>query len=141
MICLAKAYFFRNRRRREREKNGIKKHNEGLSSDDEETTSQRLLYKDTIGIFFLNFGLNEILIILAAVLEKASNLFIDTVDEFCNLSKIISRFIDWHTVHQSSYDDAYISLCLTKIIAPFIRLELLDWIPLQVFYFLAMFLI
>lgn len=67
-------------------------------------------------------------------MERAGNIFIDASDEFCDIRKIITRFIDWYTVDQKSYNEAYISLCLPKIIAPFVRLELIDWIPLQVFF-------
>ncbi|KAI1713858.1 GC-rich sequence DNA-binding factor-like protein domain-containing protein [Ditylenchus destructor] len=110
----------RNRRKRARElsKNTDKKvesHRDGLSSDDEETTSQQVVYKDT----------------MASALEKAAGVFVDAEDDFCRIERILNRFIDWLMVDPDSYKDAFISLCIPKILAPFIRLELLDWKPLE----------
>lgn len=34
-----------------------------------------------------------------------------------------------------SYEEAYIELCIPKLLAPFIRLEMLNWNPLKVYIY------
>ena len=62
--------------------------------------------------------------------EKA--IFEDVVEDFSSIDSIKSRFEDWKNKHEDCYRNAYISLCLPKLFAPFIRLQLLDWNPFEV---------
>uniref|UniRef100_A0A914P6K4 GCF C-terminal domain-containing protein n=1 Tax=Panagrolaimus davidi TaxID=227884 RepID=A0A914P6K4_9BILA len=64
-------------------------------------------------------------------LESAADVFHDASEEYTDIGKIMSRFVDWILVDQKSFDDAYVSICLPKLLSPFIRLELLDWDPLK----------
>ncbi|KAH7722015.1 SNARE domain containing protein [Aphelenchoides avenae] len=106
----------RSRRRREREKTAPKaQHYEGLSSDDEETQSQQVVYQDTV----------------VSSLEKASHIFADARDDFSRVDRVLDRFVDWLTVDPTSYEEAYIALCIPKLVSPFVLLELLDWNPLR----------
>lgn len=41
------------------------------------------------------------------------------------------QFADWLIRDRASFDDAYIALCIPKILAPLIRLELIAWNPLE----------
>ena len=62
--------------------------------------------------------------------EKA--IFEDVVEDFSSIDSIKSRFEEWKNKHEDCYRNAYISLCLPKLFAPFIRLQLLDWNPFEV---------
>ena len=53
------------------------------------------------------------------------------VDDFSKLSSIKEHFEEWKFSFSSSYKQAYISLCLPKVFAPLIRLQLLHWNPLD----------
>ncbi|KAL3074329.1 hypothetical protein niasHS_015159 [Heterodera schachtii] len=114
----------RNRRRRDRPHNQPtadtsqsvpQHHHEGLSSDDEETTSQEVFYREKI----------------ASVLQGIGDLFVDTNDEFCQLGHILQRLLHWLAVDPSSFEQAYVPLCLPKLLGPFVRLQLVDWRPLK----------
>ena len=59
-------------------------------------------------------------------------LFEDVVEDFSSIDSIKSRFEEWKNKHEDCYRNAYISLCLPKLFAPFIRLQLLDWNPFEV---------
>lgn len=111
---------FRGRRKRNREKiASTSQHFEGLSSDDEEPISQTVSYKEKI----------------ASNMENASNIFNDASDDYVDISNILTRFIDWITVDNSSFEDAHIPICIPKLLSPFIRLQLLDWDPLKVHFY------
>uniref|UniRef100_A0A915DJP4 GCF C-terminal domain-containing protein n=1 Tax=Ditylenchus dipsaci TaxID=166011 RepID=A0A915DJP4_9BILA len=105
----------RKRRIRAREMAGNKEDNHGMITDDEETTSQTEFYRETMG----------------TTMQNAATIFVDTADSFCDITQILNRFMDWLTVDAQSFQDAYIQLCLPKLLSPFIRLELLDWMPLE----------
>ena len=66
------------------------------------------------------------------IMTESSRIFEDVVEDFHALSLIQSRFQKWKMTHTETYQDAYIGLCLPKLFAPFVRLQLLDWNPLQV---------
>ncbi len=63
---------------------------------------------------------------------KASEVFSDVIEDFSKLSCIKQRFEAWKFGFPDSYDQAYISLCLPKLFAPFVRLQMLQWNPLEV---------
>lgn len=59
-------------------------------------------------------------------------MFSDVQDEFCVVKKILSRFEEWRGFYSDSYHNAYIALCLPKLLNPIIRHQLLGWNPLKV---------
>lgn len=63
-------------------------------------------------------------------LSESRTLFDDVVEEFTSVSHILSKFEDWKTNFSSDYNDAYVGLCLPKLLSPLIKLSLLDWNPL-----------
>lgn len=106
----------RARRRRLREPNQKQSsHFEGMSSDDEQTESQQAQMKAD----------------KERIQEDAKAVFQDVVDDFHSLPIIQSKFEKWKFQHSDSYQEAYIGLCLSKLYSPFIRLQLLDWNPLE----------
>lgn len=62
----------------------------------------------------------------------ADEVFEDVVDEFSTLPTIRQHFERWKAGYADSYSQAFMSLCLPKVIAPFARLQMLMWSPLQV---------
>uniref|UniRef100_A0A9J7ZD56 GC-rich sequence DNA-binding factor 2 n=1 Tax=Cyprinus carpio carpio TaxID=630221 RepID=A0A9J7ZD56_CYPCA len=65
------------------------------------------------------------------LLKKAQEVFADVQTDFWDVKKILSRFDEWRVSFQDSYSNAYIGLCLPKLLAPLIRHQLIGWNPLQ----------
>lgn len=63
---------------------------------------------------------------------RAQAVFSDVHDDFCDVKKILSRFEEWRRSYSESYYNAYISLCLPKLLNPIITHQLLGWNPLKV---------
>ncbi|KAK7125845.1 hypothetical protein R3I93_021270 [Phoxinus phoxinus] len=107
----------RTRRRQAREQNGKRaEHKEGLSSDDEETSTDITSY---------NLERDRILI-------ESKKVFEDVVEDFHSLDNIKTHFETWRKLYFTCYRDAYIGLCLPKLFNPLIRLQLTSWSPFEV---------
>nr|XP_057943383.1 PAX3- and PAX7-binding protein 1 [Doryrhamphus excisus] len=106
----------RARRRQAREQNGKwAEHKEGLSSDDEETSTDITSFDmehDRIG-------------------RECKKVFEDVVEDFHSLDYIKSQFEVWRRNYTDCYKDAYIALCLPKLFSPLVRLQLITWNPLE----------
>jgi hypothetical protein len=64
--------------------------------------------------------------------SDARLVFSDVVDEFCSIRGVASRFESWRNTDAVAYREAYVSLCLPKVLGPLVRLKMLMWNPLQV---------
>ncbi|XP_067448459.1 GC-rich sequence DNA-binding factor 2 [Thunnus thynnus] len=67
----------------------------------------------------------------ADIMLKSQAVFSDVQDEFCDVKKILSHFEEWRGSYSDSYQNAYIALCLPKLLNPIIRHQLLAWNPLK----------
>ncbi|XP_077150104.1 PAX3- and PAX7-binding protein 1 isoform X1 [Ranitomeya variabilis] len=106
----------RARRRQAREVSGkMAEHLEGLSSDDEETSTD-----------ITNFNMEK-----DRILKESSKVFEDTLDNFHSIDCIKFQFETWRKTYYNTYKDAYIGLCLPKLLNPLIRLQLVTWNPLE----------
>ena len=104
----------RTRRRAARQiKQKASNHYDGLSTDDEETTMDLAQHNTE----------------LHRIETAAATMFDDVLDDFCVLSNILHRFNEWRRVHSNTYNDAYIALCIPKLIFPFIRHKIVTWNP------------
>lgn len=104
----------RTRRRRDRERaNLLESHLDGMSSDDEVPDQEEAQYKAQ----------------LQQVLEESLAVFDDTTDEFCNIRLVLRRFTEWKRNDLVAYKDAYVSVCLPKVVGPIIRVRMLTWNP------------
>ncbi|KAM9466322.1 intron Large complex component GCFC2 [Clarias gariepinus] len=65
------------------------------------------------------------------ILKRSEEIFADVQVDFSDVKKILSRFNEWRVSFPESYTNAYISLCLPKLLAPLIRHQLIDWNPLK----------
>jgi GC-rich sequence DNA-binding factor len=104
----------RNRRRRNREKlNMNEAHNDGMSSDDEVPDNESSQYRES----------------LAQIKSDASLIFDDVSEEYCDLAFILQKFDEWKKKDLNAYKEAYIHLCLPKIVTIFIRWKMISWNP------------
>lgn len=62
---------------------------------------------------------------------QSQEVFSDVVNDFSKLSSIKEHFEGWKFNFSSSYEEAYITLCIPKVFAPFVRLQLFHWNPLD----------
>lgn len=104
----------RIRRQRVRELKGIQGHMEGMSSDEEVTEAEAVNMRNQRDI----------------IEQDARHVFEDVLDEFGTVRGILKRFESWRHQDLDAYTEAYVSLCLSKIIGPIIRLKLLFWNPI-----------
>ncbi len=65
-------------------------------------------------------------------MQQAAEVFEDVRNEFSSLEIIKERFEKWKFTHPASYSQAYMGLCLPKLFTPFVRLQMLDWHPVEV---------
>ena len=65
-------------------------------------------------------------------LNQRPAIFEDVVADFSSLDEIKSRFEEWKFGFSDTYKEAYVQLCLPKLFSPILRLEMLEWNPLQV---------
>lgn len=54
------------------------------------------------------------------------------MEDFSEVDSVRERFKDWKQTYKDTYQDAYIGLCLPKLLNPYIRLSLINWNPLEV---------
>ncbi|XP_069092142.1 intron Large complex component GCFC2 isoform X2 [Pleurodeles waltl] len=112
---LAECMSRRDARKQAREMLGKNDHHDGMSSDDELPPQKLVAFqenKDT-------------------VLKECKRLFEDVHEDFCDIQNILLKFQEWREKFPDSYYDAYISLCLPKILNPLIRIQLITWNPLE----------
>ena len=83
-------------------------------------------------VFFYNILNFQEFFSLGSVEQSANDLFFDTEEDFCQVQNIISRILKWLAIDEDSFEKAYVSLCLPKLLGPFIRLQMLNWRPLKV---------
>ncbi|KAK0096085.1 hypothetical protein PV326_006499 [Microctonus aethiopoides] len=106
----------RARRRRARElTQNIPKHSDGMSSDDEVTEQQNLAFKQMED----------------EIENESKDVFSDVMDDFCNVRNILTKLESWRETDMEAYTEAYVSLCIPKIISPIVRLNLISWNPLM----------
>ncbi|KAF7653297.1 hypothetical protein LDENG_00085100 [Lucifuga dentata] len=107
----------RTRRRQAREQTGKRaEHKEGMSSDDEETSTD-----------ITTFNMER-----DRIIRESKKAFEDVVEDFHSLDYIKSHFEVWRRSYPDGYRDAYIGLCLPKLFNPLVRLQLITWSPLEV---------
>lgn len=66
----------------------------------------------------------------AEALEASASVFADASEEYGSLAAVKGRLEKWKQQHPGAYADAYMSLSVPAVMAPFVRLELLQWDPL-----------
>ncbi|RXM34345.1 GC-rich sequence DNA-binding factor 2 [Acipenser ruthenus] len=106
----------KERRARRRQLNENKAgHHEGLSSDDEVDPAEMADFQKRRD----------------DILCESRKIFDDVHEDFHNIKDILSKFDQWRGRFADSYYDAYVGLCLPKLLGPLIRYQLVDWNPLK----------
>ncbi|KDD72063.1 hypothetical protein H632_c3929p0, partial [Helicosporidium sp. ATCC 50920] len=65
------------------------------------------------------------------VLAVAGSAFADVDAEFASLGAVAGRLEDWKRRDEASYRQAFVSEAVPALVAPWARLELLSWSPLE----------
>ncbi|XP_065785295.1 intron Large complex component GCFC2 isoform X2 [Muntiacus reevesi] len=105
----------RARRRQARVLSGNCTHEEGTSSDDELSSADMTDFQKSQG----------------DILQDHKKIFEDVHSDFCNIQNILLKFQQWREKFPDSYYEAFISLCIPKLLNPLIRFQLIDWNPLK----------
>ncbi|KAF6103478.1 GC-rich sequence DNA-binding factor 2 [Phyllostomus discolor] len=105
----------RTQRRQARALSGNCDHQEGISSDDELSSADMTDFQKSQG----------------DILQDHKKIFEDVHDDFCNIQNILLKFQQWREKFPDSYYEAFIGLCIPKLLNPLIRVQLIDWNPLK----------
>ncbi|XP_062934279.1 intron Large complex component GCFC2 isoform X4 [Cynocephalus volans] len=105
----------RTQRRQARVLSGNCNHQEGTSSDDELSSAEVIDFQKSQG----------------DILQDHKKVFEDVHDDFCSIQNILLKFQQWREKFPDSYYEAFISLCIPKLLNPLIRVQLIDWNPLK----------
>ncbi|XP_050526915.1 PAX3- and PAX7-binding protein 1 [Daktulosphaira vitifoliae] len=105
----------RIRRMRSRELKSISKHADGMSTDEEVPETDANVFRSQIEV----------------VKNDAEVLMDDVLDEFASIDLILKQMFQWKKNYQETYNEAYVNVCLPKLIGPYVRLEMLTWNPLE----------
>lgn len=105
----------RIRRMRMREIKAISKHADGMSSDEEVPETDASAFRNQLEI-----------------IKSDSNLLLDDVlEEFASVDLVLKHMLEWKNKYLESYIEAYVNVCLPKLVGPFVRIEMLTWNPLE----------
>lgn len=58
----------------------------------------------------------------------------DVLEEFASVDLVLKHMLEWKNKYLESYIEAYVNVCLPKLVGPFVRIEMLTWNPLEVKY-------
>ncbi|XP_045405900.1 intron Large complex component GCFC2 isoform X1 [Lemur catta] len=105
----------RTQRRQARVLSGNCSHQEGTSSDDELSSAEMTDFQKSHD----------------AILQNQKKVFEDVHHDFCNIQNILLKFQQWREKFPDSYYEAFISLCIPKLLNPLIRVQLIHWNPLK----------
>jgi GC-rich sequence DNA-binding factor len=81
---------------------------------------------------FQLYSVVEMLATVDRIVNDSRTVFDDVVEDFVDAELICKRFARWRSEHTDSYTEAYISLCVSKLVVPLVRHSLIAWNPLQV---------
>ncbi|XP_077487608.1 PAX3- and PAX7-binding protein 1 [Amblyomma americanum] len=110
----------RRRKAREAQQQGLVQqrslaHYEGMSTDDEQPDADRLAFDKEREL----------------ILDDARHVFEDVTEQFSSVASLKLRFERWKAEFGESYEQAYIPLCLVKLLVPFVRLHTVAWNPIE----------
>lgn len=58
-------------------------------------------------------------------------IFDEVVEEYCELPFILKKFEEWKKKDMNAYKEAYVHLCLPKIVSVFVRAQMILWSPFE----------
>ncbi|XP_048208782.1 intron Large complex component GCFC2 isoform X1 [Perognathus longimembris pacificus] len=104
----------RAQRRQARLLSGNCNHDEGTSSDEELSSAEMTDFQKSRG----------------DLLQDCKKIFEDVHDDFCNIQNVLLKFQKWQERFPDSYSDAFIGLCIPKLLNPLLDstgLKLMPW--------------
>uniref|UniRef100_UPI00398E8354 intron Large complex component GCFC2-like isoform X1 n=2 Tax=Pristiophorus japonicus TaxID=55135 RepID=UPI00398E8354 len=90
-------------------------HHKGLSSDDEVAPADMSDFREKED----------------RILKESKKIFEDVHKDFYSVDRILAKFELWRQKFPDSYYDAYVGLCLQKILNPLVRMHLIGWNPIK----------
>lgn len=67
------------------------------------------------------------------IIKSDSELMMDDVlQDFASVDSVLKHMLEWKNKYKESYVEAYVNVCLPKLLGPFVRLEMITWNPLEV---------
>ena len=78
-------------------------------------------------------NIQKLIFFTGDILQDHKKIFEDVHSDFCNIQNILLKFQQWREKFPDSYYEAFISLCIPKLLNPLIRFQLIDWNPLKVY--------
>jgi hypothetical protein len=78
-------------------------------------------------------NIKRLILFAGDILQDCRKVFEDVHDDFCNIQNILLKFQQWREKFPDSYCEAFVGLCIPKLLNPLIRVQLLAWNPLKVF--------
>lgn len=58
-------------------------------------------------------------------------IFDEVVEDYCELPHILTKLDEWKKKDMNAYKEAYVHLCLPKIVSVFVRAQMILWTPFQ----------
>uniref|UniRef100_A0A8V0Y399 GCF C-terminal domain-containing protein n=1 Tax=Gallus gallus TaxID=9031 RepID=A0A8V0Y399_CHICK len=102
-------------RRQLRERSQTAGHHEGMPSDEELALTEVTEFQKSKD----------------NVLEESKKIFEDVRADCCDIRKILLKFQERKEKFPNPYCDAYIGFCLPKLLNPLVRVQLINWSPLE----------
>ncbi|XP_075732392.1 PAX3- and PAX7-binding protein 1-like [Rhipicephalus microplus] len=90
-------------------------HHGGMSTDDEQLDADRLSFDKEREL----------------ILDDARHVFEDVTEQFSSVTALKQKFERWKGDFGKSYEQAYIPLCLVKLLVSFVRLQMVAWNPIE----------
>lgn len=56
----------------------------------------------------------------------------DVLQDFASVDNVLNHMYEWKNKYKESYLEAYVNVCLPKLVGPFVRIEMITWNPLEV---------
>lgn len=109
-------------------------HNDGMSSDDEVPDVELAQYREQLGeLKAVQFAWWQFLFWLfpAQIKSEATRIFDEVVEEYCELPHILQKFDEWKKKDLNAYKEAYVHLCLPKVVSVFVRAHMILWTPFE----------
>ncbi|KAH8033022.1 hypothetical protein HPB51_005044 [Rhipicephalus microplus] len=90
-------------------------HHDGKSTDDEQPDADRLSFDKEREL----------------ILDDARYVFEYVTEQLSSVAALKQKFARWKRDFGESYVQAYIPLCLVKLLVPFVRLQMVAWNPIE----------
>ncbi|KAL3171309.1 hypothetical protein MRX96_013531 [Rhipicephalus microplus] len=90
-------------------------HHGGMSTDDEQPDADRLSFDKEREL----------------ILDDARHVFEDVTEQFSSVAALKQKFERWKRDFGESYEQAYIPLCLVKLLVSFVRLQMVALNPIE----------